>query len=118
MVDLLELGYNVLTPMVAGPYDMIAHKDGKSWTVQVKTGRLDQRNTTLKASWDAPYDPLQVDVLAVVDPSDGTIYYIPVEDLPNDRSVTIRFEPTNRDTSSFLASDLLYFPGEEDVNAD
>lgn len=104
---LLGQGYQVLRPVVPDRYDLAVRKDWRVWFVQVKTGRIDRRNGTLKASWDKPYQ--DVHVLAVV--WQDHIYYIPTHLLdPNTTSVTIRFSPTERPTGSFLAFDMLEFP--------
>lgn len=108
---LLEQGFNVLLPVVPDRYDLAAQRSERVWFVQVKTGRIDSRNGTLKASWDEPYSFMQVDVIAVVD--GDNVYYLQTQALEaGTKSVTIRFTPVQHDkaTKSFLATDCMEFP--------
>lgn len=113
--DLLRRNLNVLRPLVVSRYDLMADDGHRTYRVQVKTGRLDGRQSppTLKASWDEHYDPTDVDVIAVVDSDTEMVYYVKTVDLPApSSSVTIRFDRASRETSAFEANACMAWPYE------
>jgi hypothetical protein len=109
--DLIARGFNVARPLVVARYDLIAERDGRMYRVQTKTGRIDPRSNALKASFDTPYSPEEIDVIAVVDGDSSTIYYVKAIDLvPGVTNVTIRFERGSRETTAFSAEACLAWP--------
>lgn len=80
--DLLGRGYNVLTPSVTARYDRLVETDGGYIRVQVKTARMDVRDGNLRVSYDTPYDSTEIDIIAVFDPGERKVYYIPINDIP------------------------------------
>lgn len=111
-LDLLRQGYTTGRPTVTARYDLIAECDGRFYRVQVKTGRIDPRNNTLKASFVVPYTPDEVDVIAIVNLDTDAVYYVKATDLvPGVTNVTIRFTEASRETTGFLAEDVSEFPG-------
>lgn len=115
--DLLERGFNVLKPSVVTRYDRVVDIDGNYVRVQVKTARIDRRDGNLRVSYDTPYTDNQIDIIAVFDPNTRNIYYIPINDIPNDaKGFTLRVTPRkyNRKKSAGLESQqYLDFPPKE-----
>lgn len=124
--DLIQRGLATSRPTVVSRYDLVADDGKRLYRVQVKVGRWDTRGSTpaLKTSFDAPYFPEEVDVIALVDLDSSTIYYVPVEDLtPGTLGLTIRFDKS-RESSAFEAEACLDWPwpiqkeAKEDRNGD
>jgi hypothetical protein len=115
-LDLLTRGYRTLRPTVVGRYDLaVDDGSGTFKRVQSKCGRWDVRGreATLKASWDTPYTTDEVDVIAVVDPTSETVYYVKVSDLvEGTTSITIRFVKASRETTSFDGNECMTWPYE------
>jgi hypothetical protein len=86
--------------------------------VQVKTARTDVRDGNLRVSYDTPYDPSEVDIIAVFDPNTRDIYYIPINDIPaGAKGFTLRVTRRvyNRRKSAGLdASQYKKYPPKED----
>lgn len=111
-LDLLGRGYNVLLPTVVCRYDLLVEVPDRFVRVQVKTARTN-RNGNLRVSWDQPYTKDEVDLIAVYDPRQKRIYYIPIDDIPEgSRSLTIRVKRVRGNTSSFKAEKYARFPVE------
>lgn len=112
-LDLLTRGYRTLRPTVVGRYDLAVDDGVTFYRVQVKGGRFDVRGreATLKASWDEPYTTDEVDVIAVVDMTSETVYYVKVSDMvEGTTSITIRFVKAARETTSFDGNECMTWP--------
>lgn len=110
-LDLLRRGFSTSRPTVPSRYDLVVEVSGRFYRVQTKTGRLDVRNNTLKASFDSPYSPDEVDVIAIYDPGADDVYYVRASDLAHGvTNVTIRFSPSSRESSGFMAEDVSDWP--------
>jgi len=113
--DVLSRGFNVLRPVVPARFDLVVVTDDDMVRVQVKTGRYDQRNGTFKASFDTPYSPTDVDLIAVVDQGAHIVYYVPTSRLVEGvTNVTIRFEPSSRDSTGIMFDEVNTWPTRED----
>lgn len=114
-LDCLSRGFNVLRPTATDRYDLVVDDGRGLRKVQVKVGRFDARQSpaTLKASFETPYTPDEVDVIAVVDQASEVVYYVLATDLvAGVTNVTVRFERASRETSAFDGTRCLDWPYE------
>lgn len=112
-LDLLNRGFNVLYPTIPTRYDRLVETAHGFVRVQIKTARVDARDGNLRVTYEFPYDPKQVDVIAVFDPHHNEIYYIPISDIPEGaKGFTIRIteRKNKRKTNSLMASEYKNFP--------
>lgn len=111
-LDLLQRGYNVLMPAVISRYDLLLELGDSYLKIQVKTARTDRRDGNLRVTWERPYSPNEVDIIAVYDPETTNIYYIPLEDIsPGSKGLTIRVKQYKyKKSTGFIAEDYLDFP--------
>lgn len=112
-LDLMRRGYNVLMPTVVSRYDLLVEAGDRNFIrVQVKTARIDNRDGNLKATWDRPYSPEEVDVIAIYDPTSNNVFYIPLQDIPCSKGVTLRINRYKRNTTTtaLKAEDYTDFP--------
>lgn len=119
-MDLLKHGYNVLEPRVVSRYDRIVEVAPKVYVqVQIKTARIDKRDGNLRVTYDTPYDFSEIDLIAVYDPKNDTVYYIPIHDIPNGaKGFTLRITQRiyNRTRTVGLdAENYLEFPTMEEL---
>lgn len=116
--DLLRRGCNVLTPAVTARYDRLVEIKGRFIRVQVKTARLDVRDGNLRVSYETPYSPSEIDVIAVFDPRTCDIYYIPINDIPDSaKGFTLRLTKrvyNRKKSAGFDADRYKTFPPKED----
>jgi hypothetical protein len=118
--DLLGRGFNVLKPSVTTRYDRAVETENGSFIrVQVKTARTDVRDGNLRVSYDTPYDPSEIDIIAVFEPVTQNVYYIPIEHIPvGAKGFTLRVTKRiyNRTKSAGLdAENYKDFPPKEEL---
>lgn len=96
---LLEFGYNVLIPFGGGHrYDLVIEKEGKFYSVQVKTGRLKEsiiefNSCSNNKGCNRESYHGQVDYIGVYCIDDGSCYLVPVE-ITGKSMTTLRLTPT------------------------
>ncbi|HDR8003374.1 group I intron-associated PD-(D/E)XK endonuclease [Bacillus cereus group sp. BceL300] len=115
--DLLRQGFNVLSPAVVTRYDRVVEVAEKNYVrVQVKTARIDARDGNLRVTYDTPYNPSEVDLIAVYSPSNGQVYYIPIDDIPEGaKGFTLRTTEriyNRKKRAGLTANDYKKFPME------
>ncbi|MEH7116931.1 group I intron-associated PD-(D/E)XK endonuclease [Neobacillus vireti] len=93
MLEYAKRGYTINLPTTPARYDFIAEKDGRSVKVQVKHGSTFNGERELLGFSKTPYNKRDVDVIAMFDSNDGTIYYIPTDHVEGMTSIRLRIEP-------------------------
>jgi hypothetical protein len=103
MLEYSKRGYTINIPTSPARYDFIAEKDGRSVKVQVKHGTTFNGERELLGFSKTPYVKKDVDVIAMFDSNDGTIYYIPTDHVANMTSIRLRLEPYKYEVSECKA---------------
>ncbi|MGG3561632.1 group I intron-associated PD-(D/E)XK endonuclease [Neobacillus rhizosphaerae] len=93
MLEYAKRGYTINLPTTPARYDFIAEKEGRSVKVQVKHGSTFNGERELLGFSKTPYEKKDVDVIAMFDSNDGTIYYIPTDHVEGMSSIRLRIEP-------------------------
>jgi hypothetical protein len=93
MLEYAKRGYTINLPTTPARYDFIAEKEGRSVKVQVKHGTTFNGERELLGFSKIPYEKKDVDVVAMFDSNDGTIYYIPTDHVEGMTSIRLRVEP-------------------------
>ncbi len=116
--DLMQQGWHILLPYGENHrYDVVAEKDGKFLRAQVKyttpkDGKL-RVNCQSSNNWSVePYTSAQIDVIAVFNPQDHHVYYVPVDRICK-TVMALRLEPTKNSQKKKIryAKDFSEFPG-------
>ena len=97
--QLIREGWNVLLPYGENTrYDLVAERDGRFARLQVKyctpkDGSLIV-NCASSNNWSVlQYTAKEIDAIAVYDPLAGTVYFVPVAELPKGH-MKLRLSPT------------------------
>lgn len=119
-LDLYEKGYWVSIPLTENaPFDLIATKDGKSYTCQVKyrskdkTGCLDVGFRTSWADKNGTHiskvDKSQIDLYIIYCPDNDTCYYLNPSNFSSDHGFKLRIDETknNQNKGVIWAHDYL-----------
>jgi hypothetical protein len=93
MLEYSKRGYTINIPTSPARYDFIAEKEGRSVKVQVKHGTTFNGERELLGYSKTPYEKKDVDVVAMYDSNDNSIYYIPTDHVEGMTSIRLRVEP-------------------------
>lgn len=114
MVEYSKRGYTVSIPTSQARYDFIAEKDGRTVKVQVKHGTTFNGERELLGFSRVPYDRNDIDVVAMYDSNDGSIYYIPADHVQGMTAIRLRVEPylySVKDGKALMAEHYTRFIG-------
>ncbi len=113
----MERDYGILFPANENSrYDLVAEASGQFWRIQVKysspkNGML-RINCISSNNWsEKVYTSHEIDYIAAYDPTNGSIYFVPVNEL-NGRQINLRVEGArNHQTKKIkYASEYLFTP--------
>jgi hypothetical protein len=93
MLEYAKRGYTINIPTSPARYDFIAEKEGRAVKIQVKHGTTFNGERELLGFSHSPYTKQDVDIVAMYDSNDGTIYYIPSDHVEGMTSIRLRVEP-------------------------
>jgi hypothetical protein len=93
MLEYSKRGYTINIPTSPARYDFIAEKEGRAVKVQVKHCSTFNGERELLGFSKTPYEKKDVDVVAMYDSNDGSIYYIPTDHVEGMTSIRLRVEP-------------------------
>jgi len=114
MLEYSKRGYTINLPTSPARYDFIAEKDGRSVKVQVKHGTTFNGEREILGYSKSPYEKKDVDVVAMYDSNDGTIYYIPTDHVEGMTAIRLRIEPyiySVKDEKALIADHYRKFIG-------
>ncbi len=104
---LMNEGWHILMPYGENArYDLVAEKDGRFVRIQVKyvtpkDGKL-YVNCRSSNNWSVvPYTAKEIDVLAVYNAIDASVYYVPVGSIRKS-AMTLRLEPTKNNQKAHV----------------
>jgi hypothetical protein len=116
-LDLFEKGFWVSIPLTENaPFDLIATKDGRSYSVQVKFRSLSSRghiDISFRTNWSdsngchhKPIDRDQIDWYIIYCPDTDKCYYLNLDDYNQQKSVTLRITyPKNNQLKNVIFAD-------------
>lgn len=103
---LIEAGKQVLLPAIAGgPYDLVIEERERFFRVQCKTGRLFRgaiwfrtchfRARARETAWKRRVKTYEgaVDFFGVYCPDNGSVYFVPIEDVGSQTACWLRVDP-------------------------
>jgi hypothetical protein len=93
MLEYSKRGYTISLPTSPARYDLIAEKEGRTVKIQVKHGSTFNGERELLGFSKTPYEKKDVDVIAMYDSNDDSIYYIPTDHVEGMTSIRLRVEP-------------------------
>lgn len=93
MLEYSKRGYTINIPTTPARYDFIAEKEGRSVKVQVKHGTTFNEERELLGFSKTPYEKKDVDIIAMFDSINETIYFIPTDHVEGMTSIRLRIEP-------------------------
>jgi PD-(D/E)XK endonuclease len=91
--EYVSRGYAVSFPITPERYDFIAEMDGITVRVQVKHATPFNGGTEFVGFSRKPYTRREIDIIAMYDTEDDTVYYIPVAHVEGMQSIRLRREP-------------------------
>jgi hypothetical protein len=93
MLEYSKRGYTINIPTSQARYDFIAEQGGRSVKVQVKHGTTFNGDRELLGFSKTPYTKQDVDVIAMYDSNDDTVYFIPTDHVEGMNAIRLRVEP-------------------------
>ena len=86
-------GYTISLPTTPARYDFLAEKAGRVVKVQVKHGTRFNGGRELGGFSKTPYDRMDVDVVAIYDSLEDTVYFIPADHVEGMKAIRLRMTP-------------------------